>query len=51
MTNYLIAKGNNFFIYQNNANQFIKNFKNSFQHGGISMEEMIIPIACLRGKK
>ena len=49
-TNYLIAKSNNFFIYPNEYNKFVNRYKNSFQHGGISLEEMIVPIVKLDGK-
>jgi len=50
-TNYIIAKFGNYFIYPNDYNKFANHYKNSFQHGGISLEEMIIPIAELRTKK
>ena len=50
VTNYLIASGDHFFVYPNQYHQFVKVFENSFQHGGISMDEMIIPIATLKGK-
>ena len=49
-TNYIIAKENNFFIYPNHSNLFTSNFQNSFQHGGISLDEMIVPLAILDGK-
>ena len=49
-TNYLIAKSRNFFIYPNEYNKFVNRYKNSFQHGGISLEEMVVPIAELTGK-
>ena len=50
-TNYLIAKSGNFFIYPNEYHKFANRYKNSFQHGGISLEEMVVPIAELTGKK
>jgi len=40
---YIFAMENDFFVYQNNYHQFVNLFKDSFQHGGISLEEMIIP--------
>ena len=46
--NYIIAKSNNYFVYPNSQNKFINMYQNSFQHGGISMEEMIIPFATLK---
>jgi hypothetical protein len=49
-TNYLIAKSGNFFIYPNEYHKFANRYKNSFQHGGISLEEMVIPVAELKGK-
>ena len=41
--NYIFAKNSNYFIYPKNYNYYSNLFKNSFQHGGISMEEMIVP--------
>ena len=49
--NYVIAKNNNYFIYPNNQNKFINLYQNSFQHGGISMEEMIVPFVTLKTKR
>ena len=49
-TNYIIAKDSNYFIYPNQSHSFISNFQNSFQHGGISLDEMIVPLAILDGK-
>jgi CheY-like chemotaxis protein len=49
-TNYLIAKSSNFFIYPNEYNKFVNKYKNSFQHGGLSLEEMVVPISILKGK-
>ena len=34
----------------NNANKYIRYYKNTFQHGGISMEEMMVPFIVLRPK-
>jgi hypothetical protein len=47
---YIFAKEDNFLIYPNNYNHFVQFFKNSFQHGGISLEEMIIPIVKMSSK-
>lgn len=47
---YVFALGRDFFTYPNNANQYIKYYKNTFQHGGISMEEMIVPYIVLQPK-
>ena len=40
-----------FFVYPNNYNKYVNRLKNSFQHGGISMEELIVPVTKLEGKK
>jgi len=50
-TSYVFATGDDFFAYPNNYNYYVSYYRNTFQHGGISMEEMIIPIITLRGKK
>ena len=47
---YLFAKESKFFVYPNNYNYYVNYFKNTFQHGGISMEEMIIPYVHLKSK-
>jgi CheY-like chemotaxis protein len=49
-TTYVFAKEAKFFVYPNNYNHFMNYYKNTFQHGGISLEEMIIPIAFLKAK-
>ncbi|MFV0247455.1 MAG: PglZ domain-containing protein [Tenacibaculum sp.] len=40
---FIFAKENVFFAYPNNYNHFVNYYKNTYQHGGISLEEMIIP--------
>ncbi|MGM0480051.1 MAG: PglZ domain-containing protein [Bacteroidota bacterium] len=40
---YVFSRENNFFVYPNRFNHFSKYYKNTFQHGGISLEEMLIP--------
>ena len=42
---YVFAKDDIYFVYPNNYNQFVNYFAGTFQHGGISLEEMIIPYA------
>ena len=49
-TNYLIAKDNFFFLYPNDQRKYKKLLENSFQHGGISIEEMLIPIFTMKPK-
>ncbi|MCF6181344.1 bifunctional response regulator/alkaline phosphatase family protein [Lutibacter sp.] len=44
-SSFIFAKEDYFFAYPNNFNHFVKYYKNTFQHGGISLEEMIIPCA------
>jgi len=47
---YVFAKENKYFVYPNNYNYYMNFFKNTFQHGGISMEEMLIPLITLTPK-
>jgi len=42
--NYLLAKDDYFFLYPNEQHKYKNMLKGSFQHGGISMEEMMVPI-------
>jgi DNA-binding response OmpR family regulator len=46
-TSYIFAMNNDFLVYPNNYNHFVNLYRNTFQHGGISMEEMLIPVAIL----
>ena len=50
-TSYVFATGDAFFAYPNNYNYYVSYYKNTFQHGGISMEEMIIPLVTMKSKK
>jgi len=47
---YVFSCGDNFFVYPNNYNQFANYYKDTFQHGGVSMEEVLIPIISLVSK-
>lgn len=47
---YIFAGENTFFAYPNNYNYYVSYYKDTFQHGGISMEEMIIPVVTLSPK-
>ncbi len=47
---YIFAKEDMYFVYQNNYNKFVKFYKNTYQHGGISMEEMLIPVITLKSR-
>ena len=49
-SSFIFAKENYFFAYPNNYNHFVKYYKNTYQHGGISLEEMIIPCAIFAPK-
>ena len=50
-TSYVFAYGDAFFAYPNNYNYYVSYYKDTFQHGGISMEEMLIPIITLTPRK
>ena len=47
---YIFALNRDFFAYPNNYNYYVQYFRDTFQHGGISMEEMLIPIVTLSSK-
>jgi len=47
---YIFAREDMYFVYQNNYNQFANLYRNTYQHGGVSMEEMLIPIITLTTK-
>lgn len=49
-TSYIFASGSHFFAYPNNYNYYVQYYRDTFQHGGISMEEMIVPLVTLRPK-
>ena len=49
-TTYIFATGNRFFAYPNNYNHYVQYYKNTFQHGGVSLEEMLVPLVTLRSK-
>ena len=50
-TSYVFAAGDSFFAYPNNYNYYVSYYKDTFQHGGISMEEMIVPLITMRPRK
>ena len=49
-SSYMFCTGNDFFGYPNNFNYYAQYYRNTFQHGGISMEEMIVPLVVLEPK-
>ena len=49
-SSYIFAKNDFFLAYVNNYNHYVSYYKNSYQHGGISLEEMIIPLLVFNPK-
>ena len=49
-SSFVFAGTDHFFAYPNNFNHYVKYYKNTYQHGGISLEEMIIPFVHLNNK-
>jgi CheY-like chemotaxis protein len=49
-TSYIFAVNTDFFVYPNNYNHFVNFYEHTFQHGGISMEEVLIPFVTLKAK-
>lgn len=47
---YIFALESNFFVYPNNYNYFLNYYRNTFQHGGVSMDEMLIPAVSMRAR-
>ena len=47
---YIFAMERDFLVYPNNYNHYVRYYRNTFQHGGISMEEMIVPYIQLSPK-
>ena len=50
-TAYIFAQNEDFFAYPNNYNYYVNYYKNTFQHGGISMEEMLVPLVTMQSKR
>jgi CheY-like chemotaxis protein len=49
-TEYLFAREDFFFVYPTNYHHYLDLYKDSFQHGGVSLDEMILPVVTLRSK-
>ena len=49
-TTFIVAKEDYYFVYPNRYNEMVRHFQNSFQHGGISLEEMVVPLVILNPK-
>lgn len=47
---YIFAENEDFFAYPNNYNHYVQYYTDTFQHGGVSMEEMLIPLVTLSPK-
>lgn len=47
-THYIVAKEDHYFVYPTNYNHYVNLYRDTMQHGGISMEEMILPVIRLR---
>lgn len=47
---FIFARNEDFFVYPNNYNHYVNYYKNTFQHGGISLEEVLIPFVELSSK-
>lgn len=49
-SSYIFAREDGYFCYPNNYNHFVNYYKNTFQHGGVSLEEMIVPFVIYESK-
>ena len=49
-SSYVFAKEDYYFCYPNNYNHFVNYYRNTFQHGGVSIEEVIVPFAVYESK-
>lgn len=49
-TRYIFALNDDFFVYPNNCNLYQSHYQDTFQHGGVSMEEMLVPVVTLTSK-
>lgn len=47
---FVFAGGSDFFVYPNNYNHFVNYYGSTFQHGGISLEEVLIPFVMMEKK-
>ena len=50
-TNFIIAKEDYYFVYPTNYHHYLNKYRDTMQHGGVSMEEMILPVITMRPKK
>ncbi len=49
-SSFIFAKGDLFFAYPNNFNHYVSYYRNTYQHGGVSLEEMVIPFVVMTPK-
>ena len=49
-SSFIFAKGDAFLAYPNNYNHYVSYYRNTYQHGGVSLEEMIIPFVVMNPK-
>ncbi len=49
-SSYIFAKEDGFLCYPNNYNHYVNYYRNTFQHGGVSLEEMIVPVIKMQSK-
>jgi hypothetical protein len=49
-TNYILAKEDYYFVYPTDYHRYLSQYRDSFQHGGISLEEMVLPLITLESK-
>ena len=50
-TNYIIAKEDHYFVYPTNYHHYVNHYRDTMQHGGASLEEMVLPVLTLRPKR
>ena len=46
-TSYVFCTGDDFFAYPNNFNYYVQYYRDTFQHGGVSMDEMLVPLVTM----
>ncbi len=49
-SSYIFAKEDGYLCYPNNYNHYVNYYRNTFQHGGVSLEEMIVPVIKMTSK-
>ncbi len=50
-TNYIIAKEDYYFVYPTNYNHYVNMYRDTMQHGGVTMEEVILPVITMQPKR